>query len=99
MISLVEARLGTRPLENWNEGLGDRLGRKCTVHPECWHASDWSMIACLRAFIGNTNCNPLVQFKETENKWDLLARVVGTQISSYWAHGQIEVPQIKLVTN
>ena len=26
MISLVEARLGTRPSENRKEGLGDRLG-------------------------------------------------------------------------
>ena len=34
------------------------------------------MIACLRAFIGNTNRNLLVQFKETENKGDLLAREV-----------------------
>ena len=63
MISWVEARglcsLGTRPLENRKEGLGYRLGWKCTVHPECWHASDWSMIACLRTFIGNTNHNPL----------------------------------------
>ena len=31
------------------------------------------------------------------NKWDLLARVVGAQISSYWAHGQLEVPEIKWV--
>jgi len=30
------------------------------------------MIAWLRTFIGNTNRNPLVQFKETENKRDLL---------------------------
>jgi len=45
-----------------------------------------------------TNCYPLVQLKETENKWDLLAReVVGTQISSYWAHRQPEVPEIKWV--
>jgi len=54
------------------------------------------MIACLCAFIGNTNHNPLVWFKETENKWDLLAReVVGALISSYWAHGRLEVPEIK----
>jgi len=45
------------------------------------------MIACLRTFIGNTNHNPLVQFKEMENKQDLLAReAVGAQLSSYWAH-------------
>jgi len=44
------------------------------------------MIVCLRAFIGYTSRNLLVQFKDTENKWDLLAReVVGAQISSYWA--------------
>ena len=56
------------------------------------------MIACLCAFIGNTNRNPLVQFKETENKRDLLAReVVGALISSYWAHGWLEVPEIKWV--
>ena len=42
---------------------------------------------------GNTNHNPLVQFKETESKRDLPAReVVGAQISSYWAHGRLEVP-------
>ena len=53
------------------------------------------MIACLCAFIGNTNRNPLVLFKETENRRDLLARdVVGALISSYWAHGQLEVPEI-----
>jgi len=49
------------------------------------------MIACLHVFIRNKNCNPLVQFKETENKQNLLAReVVGAQISSYWAHGRLE---------
>ena len=43
---------------------------------------------------GNTNRNPLVQFKETE----LQAReVVGTQISFDWAHGLLEVPKIKWV--
>jgi len=58
------------------------------------------MIACLCAFIGNTNRNPLVQFKETENKQDLLAReVVGAQISFYWAYGWLEVPEIVWVTN
>jgi len=68
------------------------------VRPECRHASDWFMIAYLRTFIANTNCNPLVQFKETENNWVLLVReVVGAQISSYWAHGRLEVPQIKWV--
>ena len=72
------------PRKNRKEGLGDRLGRKCTVRPECRCASDWFMIACQRAFIGNTNCNLLVQFKETENKQDLLVRkVVGTHISFY----------------
>ena len=89
--------LGTRPSENRKEGLGDRLGRKCTVRPECRHASDWFMIAYLHAFIGNTNRNPLVQVKETENKWDLLARVVGAQISSYGVHRWLEVSQTKWV--
>ena len=32
--------LGTRPSENRKEGLGDRLGRKCTLRPECRRASD-----------------------------------------------------------
>jgi len=33
-----------------------------------------------------------------QNKWDLLAReVVGTLISSYGAHGRLEVPEIKWV--
>jgi len=86
------------PRKNRKEGLGDRLGRKCTLRPECRCASDWFMIACLCAFIGNTNRNPLLQFKETENKRDLRAReVVGALISSYWAHGRLEVPEIKWV--
>ena len=55
--SQVYASLRTRPSR---EGLGNRLGRKCTVHLECRRTSDWFMIACLRPFIGNTNCNPLV---------------------------------------
>jgi len=55
------------------------------MHPECRCASDWFMIACLRAFIGNTNRNLLVQFKETENKWDLLAReVVEHRLAVNW---------------
>ena len=41
--------------KNWKEGLGDRLGWKCAMYPECRHASDWFIIASLRAFIGNTN--------------------------------------------
>jgi len=86
------------PRKNRKEGLGDRLGRKCTLRPECRHASDWFMIACLCAFIGNTNPNPLVQFKETENKQDLLAReVAGALISSHWAHKWLEVPEIKWI--
>jgi len=61
------------------------------VYPEYRHTSDWFMIACLRVLIGNTNCNLLVQFKETKNKEDLLAReVVGAQSSSYRAHGWLE---------
>jgi len=55
------------------------------------------MIACLCTFIGNTNRNLLVQFKETENKRDLLARVVEALISSYWAHGRLEVSGKKWV--
>jgi len=47
--------LETRPSENWKEGLGDRLGQKCTVHPECRCTSDWFMIACLQVFIRNTS--------------------------------------------
>jgi len=70
-----------------------------TLHPECRHASEWFMIACQHAFIGNTNCKPLVQFKETENKQDLLAReVVGTQISFCWANRWLEVPELTPIT-
>jgi len=84
------------PRKNQKEGLGDRLGRKCTVRPECRHASDCLMIACLRTFIGNTNHKLLVQSKKTKNRWDLLVReVVGAQISSCLSHGQLEVPEIK----
>jgi len=87
--------LRTRPLENWKEGLGDRLGQKCTMCPECRRASDWFMITCLDTFIGNVNRNPLVQFK---NKQGLLAReVVGAQINYFWAHRRLEVPEIKRV--
>jgi len=52
-------------------------------------------------FIGNRNGKLLVQLKEMENKWDLLVRdVVGAQLSSYWANGRLEVPEIKwLQTN
>ena len=48
------------PQKNQKEDLGDRLGRKRTMHPECRRASDWFMIACLRTFIGNINLNLLV---------------------------------------
>ena len=66
------------------------------MRPDCRCVSDWFVIACSRAFIGSTNRKQLVQSKETENKWDLLARsVVGTQISSYWAQRGLEVPEIK----
>jgi len=59
------------------------------MHPECRCTSDSFMIAFLHVFIGNTNCNTLVQFQEI---WDLLVReVVGAQLSSHWAHGQLEV--------
>ena len=30
-----------------------------------------------------------------ENKWDLLARVVGAQLSPYWPNVRLEFPQIK----
>ena len=30
-----------------------------------------------------------------ENKWDLLVRVVGAQLSPYWPNGRLEFPQIK----
>ena len=46
------------PQKNQEEGLGDRLGWKCTVRLECRRAYDWFIIACLCAFIGNTNHNP-----------------------------------------
>jgi len=84
------------PRKNRKEGLGDRLGQKCTLRPECRRTSNRFMIACLCVFIGNITRNPLIQFKETENKQDLLVReVVGALISSYWAHRWLEVPEIK----
>ena len=91
--------LGTRPSEKSDkEGLGDWLGQKCTLPQECRCTFDWFMIACQRAFIGNTNRKPLVQFKETKNKQDLLVReVVGAQISFYWAYRRLEVPEIMWV--
>jgi len=47
------------------EGLGDRLGWKCTVRLECRHTSDCFIVAFTGAFNGTTNCNTL---KETENR-------------------------------
>ena len=37
------------------------------MHPECRHASDRLIIACLFVFIGIANFNILVKFKDTEN--------------------------------
>jgi len=51
--------------KNQKEGLGDRLGWKCTVHPECWCTSNCFIVAFTCAFNGTTNCNTL---KETENR-------------------------------
>ena len=98
MVAGLELVSEPDPWKNRKDGLRDRLGQKCTMRPECRRASDWFVIACLCAFIGNTNRNPLVQFKETKNKRDLLVReVVGAHISSYWVNGQLEVPEIKWV--
>jgi len=86
------------PRKNRKESLGDRLGWKCTAHPECRDTSNWFLIACLCVFIGNTNRNSLVQLKETENKQDLLGReIVEALLSSYWYHGRLEVPERKWV--
>jgi len=57
--------LGTRPSENWKEGLGDRLRQKCTMRPECRRTSNWFKIEFTHAFNGTTNHNML---KETENR-------------------------------
>ena len=98
MVAGLELVSEPDPWKNRKDGLRDRLGQKCTMRPECRRASDWFVIACLCAFIGNTNRNPLVQFKETKNKRDLLVReVVGAHRSSYWVNGQLEVPEIKWV--
>ena len=88
------------PWKNQKAGLGDRLGRKCTVRPEYRCTSDWFMIACLGVFIGNTNRNPPVQFKETKNKQDLLAReVFGAQICSYLGPRTARSSRKKVGTN
>ena len=74
--------LGTRPLENWKEGLGDRLGQKCMLTCVYW----------------KYKLQPTSVAQEIKMKQDLLAReVVGAHISSYWAHGRLEVPEIKWV--
>ena len=88
--------LGTRPSEKSDkEGSGRSAGTEVYTARRTF---DWFMIACQRAFIGNTNCKPLVQFKETKNKQDLLVReVVGAQISFYWAYRRLEVPEIMWV--
>ena len=58
--------LGTRPSEKSERGSGRQAGQKCTMHPECRRTSDWFMIACLHAFIGNTNHKLQVQLKEAK---------------------------------
>ena len=95
---LPERQKGGRIGGGGEGGRGEVKEEERGMSPECRCASEWFMIACLRMFIGNTTRNPLVQIKETENKRDLLAReVVGAQISFYWAHGWLEVPEIKCV--
>jgi len=76
---VVKNGLGTRlppppSLGTRQEGLGDRLGQKCSVPMECRCASDWFMNTCLRVFMGNINRNPLLQFKETKTSSRLWAQ-------------------------
>jgi len=56
------------PDQVWDTGASYRLARKCTLRLECRRASDWFMIACQRAFIGNTNRKPLVQYSSRRPK-------------------------------
>jgi len=51
--------------KNQKEGLGDRLGQKCTMCLECWRTSDCFIIASTRAFNETTSCNTR---KETESR-------------------------------
>ena len=72
--------LGTRPSEKSERGSGRQAGQKCTMHPECRRTSDWFMIACLHAFIGNTNHKLQVQLKE--------AKISGIAGRSRWSTAQ-----------
>jgi len=56
VMSLIFSAVLVSEPDHWKIRRRDRLGWKCTVHLESRCASDWS---CLRAFIGNTNHNPL----------------------------------------
>jgi len=77
-----EGCLRTRPSENWKESLGDRLGWKC-------------MLMCVYL---KYKLQPTSIVQEIKSERDLLVReVVGALISSNWAHGRLEVPEIKWV--
>jgi len=50
MHALATSSLRTRPSENWKDGLGDRLGRKCTMRPECMYAGALLIGSSLHAY-------------------------------------------------
>ena len=57
---------GPDPRKNWKEGLGDRLGRKCTMRPACRHTSDWF----IKGSAGERSC------------WSIAELLLGPRISS-----------------
>ena len=88
------------PRKNQKEGLGDRLGRKYTLCPECRCPSDAWVHDCMPTRVyWKYKPQTASTVKETEKgKQDLLGReVVGAQISFYWAYGRLEVPEIMWV--
>jgi len=84
------------PRKNQKEGMGDRLGQKCTVCPECRHTSGWFIIATRICW--KYKPQPASTVRGNRNKQDLPVReVIGAQISCYWAHKWLEVPEVKWV--
>ena len=78
----------------FKEGGGSSMHHSLRTRPsECRCASNQFLIAYLCVFIGKTNGNPLIQFKETDNKRVLLAREV-VRASLALTKWLLQVPEI-----
>ena len=90
---------GTRLQEKSERGSGRLAGTEVYTAPGMQACFRW-VHDCMptRVYWKYKPQTASIQFKETENKQDLLAReVVGAQISFYWAYGRLEVPEIMWV--